>query len=143
MNTEKNEARDAVEMTVPGWGSVEFGRRLGLKALAGTAAVGGVAALAGASAAAASVKSSTIKIGYVTPKTGALSDFAGPDNFVLSLIRSSSYFKKGMKIGGHQYHFEIIVKDSQSSASIASQVTQQLIQSSGVDIVVTLSLIHI
>ena len=126
-------------MTIPGWGSVEFGRRLGLKALGATAAVGGLAALTKASAASAATKSEVIKIGYVTPKTGALADFAGPDDFVLSLVRGSSYFSKGMTIGGKKYKFEITVKDSQSDPSVASQVTTELIQSTGVDLIVTSS----
>jgi branched-chain amino acid transport system substrate-binding protein len=71
--------------------------------LGATAAVGGLAALTSASAASAATKSSTIKIGYVTPKTGSLADFAGPDDYVLSLIRSSSVFSKGMTIGGKKY----------------------------------------
>jgi branched-chain amino acid transport system substrate-binding protein len=139
MSSEERSTGGTGEATIPGWGSVEFGRRLGLKALGATAAVGGLAALTSASAASAATKSSTIKIGYVTPKTGALADFAGPDNFVLSLIRSSSYFSKGMTIGGKKYKFEITVKDSQSNASVASQVTTELIQSTGVDLIVTSS----
>lgn len=127
------------ELTIPGWGSVEFGRRLGLKAMGVAAMAGGVAALSKASEAAAATKSQTIKIGYVTPSTGALAAFAGPDKFVLNLIRGSSLFTKGMKIGGTKYKFQIIVKDSQSSPTVAAQVTTQLIQASGVDLVVTSS----
>jgi branched-chain amino acid transport system substrate-binding protein len=139
MSNEERSGAGTGEPIIPGWGSVEFGRRLGLKALAGTAAVGGLAALTKASAASAATKSHTIKIGYVTPKTGSLADFAGPDDFVLSLVRSSSYFTKGMTIGGTKYKFEITVRDSQSNPSVASQVTTELIQSTGVDIVVTSS----
>ena len=139
MSGEDHSSGGTNEQTIPGWGSVEFGRRLGLKALAGTAAVGGLAALTKASAASAATKSHTIKIGYVTPKTGALADFAGPDDYVLSLVRASSYFTKGMTIGGTKYKFEITVKDSQSNPSVASQVTTELIQSTGVDIIVTSS----
>lgn len=139
MNNEEIRSGDPNDVVIPGWGSVEFGRRLGLKALGATALVGGAAALAKSSKAAAATKSSTIKIGYVTPKTGSLADFAGPDDFVLSLVRASSYFSKGMTIGGTKYKFEITVKDSQSDPSVASQVTTQLIQSTGVDLIVTSS----
>ncbi len=126
-------------LVIPGWGGVEFGRRLGLKAIGATALAGGVASLAKAAAAGAASKSNVIKIGYVTPKTGALADFAGPDSYVISLVKASGAFAKGMKIGGKTYRFEITVKDSQSNPSVASQVTTQLIQSTGVDIVVTSS----
>lgn len=137
--SDANGAPGAPELTIPGWGSVEFGRRLGLKALGVVAAAGGAAALTKASQAAAAAGSHTIKIGYVSPATGSLSDFAGPDKFVLSLVRGSSVFSKGLKVGGTTYKFEIIVKDSQSSPSVAAQVTTQLIQANGVDIVVTSS----
>jgi branched-chain amino acid transport system substrate-binding protein len=139
MSSEDSVYDGLVEPTIPGWGSVAFGRRLGLKAVAATAAAGGIGALAQASQAAAAVKSGTIKIGYVTPSTGALADFAGPDKFVLSLVRQASQFAKGMTIGGTKYKIQIIVKDSQSSPTIASQVTQQLIQQNGVDMVLTSS----
>ena len=139
MSGEDQSSGGSQELSIPGWGSVEFGRRLGLKALGATAAVGGIAALSKASAASAATKSDVIKIGYVTPKTGALADFAGPDDFVLSLVRGSSFFSKGMTIGGKKYKFEITVKDSQSDPSVASQVTTELIQSTGVDLIVTSS----
>lgn len=138
MNQEHTPSADGA-LGIPGWGSVEFGRRLGLKALGATALAGGVASLAKAAAAGATSTSTTIKIGYVTPKTGSLADFAGPDSYVISLVKGSSYFAKGMKIGGKTYKFEITVKDSQSNPSVASQVTTELIQSTGVDIVVTSS----
>jgi len=116
----------------------EFGRRLGLQALGVMVASGAVATLADVSAAQAAAKSGTIKIGYVSPRTGALADFAGPDAFVLALIKKSSYFLKGIKIGGTTYHIEITEKDTQSQPNVAVQVTQELINS-GVDLVLTSS----
>ena len=98
-----------------------------------------MAALAEASQAAAATKSGTIKIGYVTPSTGSLADFAGPDKFVLSLIRSASQFAKGITIGKTKYKIEVTVKNSQSDPSIASTVTTELIQQTGVDLIVTSS----
>jgi branched-chain amino acid transport system substrate-binding protein len=139
MGNEETVNNGFVERTIPGWGSVEFGRRLALKGLGATALVGGIEVLAKASEAAAATKSKTIKIGYVTPSTGPLADFAGPDKFVISLIRASSQFAKGMTIGGTKYKIQVIVKDSQSNPSIAGQVTTQLIQAYGVDVVVTSS----
>jgi branched-chain amino acid transport system substrate-binding protein len=127
------------EATVPGWGSVEFGRRLGLQALGAAALAGGLSTLTSAASASAASKSKVIKIGYVTPSTGALADFAGPDKFVLSLIRGSSFFSKGITIGKTKYSIQVIVKDSQSNPSIAGQVTTQLIQADGVDMVLTSS----
>ncbi|HSN02373.1 MAG TPA: ABC transporter substrate-binding protein, partial [Acidimicrobiales bacterium] len=125
--------------TIPGWGSLEFSRRMGLKALGVAAAAGGVSALTDAAASYGATKSTVIKIGFVTPSTGALASFAGPDNYVLKLVRASQYFAKGIKLGGTTYKIQIITADSQSSPSVAAQVTTQLIQAKGVDIVVTSS----
>ncbi|HTT59636.1 MAG TPA: hypothetical protein VMF33_06265, partial [Acidimicrobiales bacterium] len=60
------------------WREFEFGRRLGIQAAGVLAAGAGVASLIDVSTAAAAAKSSTIKIGYVSPQTGSLADFAGP-----------------------------------------------------------------
>ncbi|HEY5266604.1 MAG TPA: ABC transporter substrate-binding protein [Acidimicrobiales bacterium] len=123
---------------IPGWGGFEFGRRLALKAAGAIAASGAIVSLADVSAAHAASKSSTIKIGYVSPRTGALADFAGPDNFVLQEIRKSSYFAKGITIGKTKYKIEITEKDTQSLGNIAVQVTQELINS-GVDLILVSS----
>ncbi len=120
------------------WSEFEFGRRLGLKAAGVMAATGAIAVLGDVSAAHAASKSSTIKIGYVSPRTGALADFAGPDAFVIALIKKSSYFAKGIKIGKTHYKFEITEKDTQSQGNVAVQVTQELINS-GVDLILTSS----
>ena len=121
-----------------GWGGFEFGRRLALQASGLIAATTGVAALVNASSAAAATNSSVIKIGYVSPQTGALADFAGPDNYVLQKVKASPSFHNGVTIGGKKYTFEIIVKDTQSQANVAVQVTQALI-AAGVDIVLVTS----
>ena len=123
---------------IPGWGGFEFGRRLGLKAAGVIAASGALVSLADVSTAYAATKSSTIKIGFVSPRTGALADFAGPDNFVLHKIRASSYFAKGITIGRTKYKIEITEKDTQSLGNIAVQVTQELINS-GVDLILVSS----
>jgi branched-chain amino acid transport system substrate-binding protein len=120
------------------WREFEFGRRLGLQAAGVVAAGVGATSLLDISKAAAAAKSSTIKIGYVSPQTGSLADFAGPDKFVLASIKNTGVFKKGLTIGGTKYHFEITVKDTQSESNVAVQVTQQLI-ADGVDLVLVTS----
>jgi branched-chain amino acid transport system substrate-binding protein len=135
MNEEINPASDE---GIPGWGGYKFGRRLGLQAAAVMAASGALSTLADVSAAHAATKSGTIKIGFVSPRTGALADFAGPDAFVLKQIRASSYFAKGIVIGKTKYQIQIIEKDTQSLGNVAVQVTQQLINS-GCDLIVTSS----
>ena len=121
-----------------GWGDFEFGRRIGLKAAGIAAASAGLSTLTQVSESAAASKSSTIKIGYVSPRTGALADFAGPDKYVLAQVKNSPVFRHGLKIGGTKYKFEIIVKDTQSQSNVAVQVTQQLI-AAGVDLILVTS----
>ena len=132
------EIKPAGEEGMPGWGGYKFGRRLGLQAAAVMATSGALATLADVSAAHAATNSATIKIGFVSPRTGALANFAGPDEFVLKEIRASSYFAKGIMIGKTKYHIEIIEKDTQSLGNVAVQVTQELINA-GCDIILTSS----
>ena len=54
----------------------------------------------------------TIKIGYVTPSTGALAPFAAADDFILGGV--ADFLAGGLMIGGTSYTVEIIVEDSQS-----------------------------
>src|SRR5271170_8348162 len=97
----------AAEAGIPGWGGFEFGRRLGLQAAGAIAAGGALTSLIDVSSAHAAAKSGTIKIGFVSPRTGAFSDFAGPDKFVLNQIRGSSFYRKGITLGRSKYHIEI------------------------------------
>ena len=80
-----------------------------------------------------------VKIGYVTPETGALADFSQSDIFVLDKVRSTAPYAKGMKIGGKTYRLEVTVVDSQSDPNRAAQVAQQLVLQDKVDVVVTSS----
>ena len=109
MGIKESVGRGSNEDSVPGWGRVEFGRRLGLKAVAGTALIAGTT-IAATSTSEATSNAETIKIGYVTPSTGSFADFAGPDRFVLSLIRSASQFAKGITI--QQSAVDLIVTSS-------------------------------
>src|SRR5262249_36063632 len=78
----------------------------------------GVAALA--SFAAPLVRAAgPVKIGYVSPQTGALAPFAATDRFVIAGVKD--LFKKQNR------SIEIIVKDSQSSPAGASDVAAELI----------------
>ncbi len=81
----------------------------------------------------------TIKIGYVSPKTGAFADFSISDSFVLKKVRSSSAYAKGIKVGGKHYGIEIIPVDTQSDPNRAAQLAQQLIQQQKVDMILTTS----
>jgi branched-chain amino acid transport system substrate-binding protein len=81
--------------------------------------------------------STTIKIGFVSPITGATSGFGEPDPYVLSLARKA--FAKGLKIGGKTYTVQIVNRDSQSAPSHAAQVANDLIHGQNVDLMLSTS----
>jgi len=82
-------------------------------------------------------KGGTLKIGYVTPRTGALAPFGEADEFVLGVMRDR--LGDGLRIGGATYAIEIIDKNSESSSDTASSVAQELIVDDGVDLVLVSS----
>lgn len=83
--------------------------------------------------------SGKITIGFVSPQTGALAEFATPNNFVLSQVRQSSAYTNGFTVGGKKYSVDIVVADSQSDPNRASQVAHNLILNNHVDMIVTSS----
>ena len=82
-------------------------------------------------------KGSTLKIGFVSPRTGAAAGFGEPDGYVLSLARKA--FANGLTIGGTKYDVEILDRDGQSNPQRAAQVANDLINSDGVDLMLTTS----
>ena len=75
-----------------------------------------------------------LKIGYVTPKTGALAGFGEADDFILQGVREA--FKGGIDTKGGKRDVEILVKDSQSNPDRAGAVASDLILKDGVDLMV-------
>jgi len=123
--------------------STAFSRRTLLKAAAlGGTAVGASVALSSCTgikgsggSGGGSSAGETLKIGFVSPQSGPISTFASSDNFVLSEFKK--YVGDGIEIGGKKRKIEVIVKDSQSSATRASQVAKELISQDKVDFVVS------
>ncbi len=74
----------------------------------------------------------TIKIGYVTPQTGALAPFGEADVFVLNALRE--FMKDGVDIGGKSYTVEILDRDSESNSTTAAAVANDLITKDGVQL---------
>jgi branched-chain amino acid transport system substrate-binding protein len=106
-------------------------RRDLIKAL-GATAIAAPLILRGTTARAATSK--VVKIGHVTPQTGALAPFAEADPFILDQIRNA--VSKGINNGGSTYQVEIITKDSQSKTNRASEVAADLILKDKVDLIV-------
>jgi branched-chain amino acid transport system substrate-binding protein len=77
-------------------------------------------------------KSPSLKLGYVSPKTGPLAGFAEADDYVLAGINKA--FAGGLDNNGKKWAVEIVVKDSQSNPNRAAEVASQLILDSKVDI---------
>jgi branched-chain amino acid transport system substrate-binding protein len=84
-----------------------------------------------------STPSGSIKIGYVSPITGATSGFGEPDPYVIGLARKA--FSSGLSIGGTSYSVEIVSRDSQSTPSVSAQVANDLISGQKVDLMLTTS----
>ena len=82
----------------------------------------------------AQAQSATIKIGHVSPKTGPLAGFGEADTFILEQVRG--ILSNGFENGGKTYKVEIISKDSQSSASRASEVAAELILGDKVNLLI-------
>jgi branched-chain amino acid transport system substrate-binding protein len=79
----------------------------------------------------------SIKIGYVSPITGADAAFGEPDGYVLGLARKA--FANGLTIGGKNYSVTIIDKDGQSNPQQSAQVAMDLINSEKIDLMLTTS----
>jgi branched-chain amino acid transport system substrate-binding protein len=79
----------------------------------------------------------TIKLGFVSPITGATAGFGEPDGYVLSLARKA--FANGLTVGGKKYAVQIVNRDSQSAPSHAAQVANDLIHKENVDLMLSTS----
>src|ERR1700716_4071424 len=75
----------------------------------------------------------TIKIGYVSPKSGPLAAFAEADDFILGQFRST--VKNGLKLRSETYQIEVIEKDSQSNPNRAAEVAKELITRDNVGLI--------
>src|SRR5262249_56274624 len=78
-----------------------------------------------------------LKIGFVSPRTGATAGFGEPDGYVLELARKA--LAAGLAIGGKAYEVQVVDKDSQSNPQRSAQVANELITGEGVDLMLTTS----
>ena len=74
----------------------------------------------------------TIKIGYVTPRTGPLAPFGATDSF--SIAQMQKLFHNGLRIGKNTFPVEILARDAQSNSNRAATVAQSLILDDNVDL---------
>lgn len=81
--------------------------------------------------------SRTIKLGFISPRTGPIAAFGEADDFVISALNKQ--LAEGIDIKGTRYPVQIIQRDSQSSANRAAEVAGQLIRSDKVDLLLASS----
>jgi len=109
----------------------EFIKNVGATA-GGAALAGGLPSLWSTASAA-----ETIKVGFISPRTGPLASFGEADPYVLELARKA--LAKGITVGGKTYAVELLDRDTQSDPARAGQLAKDLINGSGVDMMLTTS----
>ncbi|HEX3453211.1 MAG TPA: ABC transporter substrate-binding protein [Gaiellaceae bacterium] len=85
----------------------------------------------------AAPEANTIKVGFVSPRSGVLGGFGEPDPFALGLARKA--LAKGLKVGGKTYSVVIVDKDTQSDPARAGQLAKSLINSTKIDVMLSTS----
>jgi branched-chain amino acid transport system substrate-binding protein len=110
-------------------------RFMQLAGLSGAAALAGCRDSGGGGGGDAAAR--TVKLGYVTPKTGSLAGFGEADDYVLGSMQE--IFRDGLRIGGTSYPIQIVPKDTQSDPNRAATVAGDLINTDKVDIVLVSS----
>ncbi|WP_323780678.1 ABC transporter substrate-binding protein [Thalassovita sp.] len=78
----------------------------------------------------------TIRIGFVSPRTGPLAGFGKTDGYVLDRAREA--LAGGLEIGGKSYAVEILDRDTQSDPARAAQLAKELINA-GIDLMLAVS----
>lgn len=73
-----------------------------------------------------------VRIGYVSPRTGALAPFAESDPFTLSQVQQ--VLARGLDIGGTNYEVEITAIDDQSNSDRAATSANELINADGINL---------
>lgn len=78
-----------------------------------------------------------LRIGFVSPLTGALAGFGECNPYLVDLITQS--LASGVTIGDTTYPVEILARDSQSDPNRAAQLAKELITSDKVDLMLSCS----
>jgi branched-chain amino acid transport system substrate-binding protein len=119
-------------------------RRLGRRRFLSTVAATGALAVAGAcaagprGAAAAPERAGTVRIGFVSPETGALSAFGETDQHTVATFEEH-VARHPLRIGGRAHGVEVLKRDSQSDPDRAADVAADLILNDEVHLVLVSS----
>jgi branched-chain amino acid transport system substrate-binding protein len=79
----------------------------------------------------------TLKIGFVSPRTGPLASFGETDGFIVDLARKA--LAGGLEVNGTVYKVELLDRDTQSDPARAGQLAKSLINDDGVDLMLATS----
>jgi branched-chain amino acid transport system substrate-binding protein len=115
------------------------GRRSGLsrRQVLTAAGASGLALATGLRATNSAAAENVLKIGFVSPRTGALAGFGETDGYVLELARKA--LAKGLTIGDKTYEVKILDQDTQSDPARSGQLAKSLINGEGVDLMLAVS----
>ena len=102
-----------------------------------SASAAGLAAAARPYGAFAAGPEATLKVGFVSPRTGKLAGFGETDGYILELARKA--LASGLKVGDKTYGVDILDRDSQSDPSRAGQLAKTLINSDKIDMMLVIS----
>ncbi len=79
----------------------------------------------------------TLKIGFISPRTGPLAGFGEPDPYILGLARKK--LAAGLTVGGKHYAVQVVDKDTTSDPVRAGQLARELINKDKVDLILSSS----
>ena len=74
----------------------------------------------------------TLRIGYISPRTGPFAPFAEADDFITGQFQKA--IADGITVGGKKYKVELLARDDQSNPDRASNLAVELINKQGVDL---------
>lgn len=79
----------------------------------------------------------TLRIGFISPRSGPLALFGEGDGWVLEQVRKQ--LAQGVDVGGKRWNIEFIAKDTQSNPVRAAALAKELINADKVDFVLSTS----
>ena len=80
----------------------------------------------------------TVRIGYVSPRTGALAPFGEADTYVIDTM-TAHFEDNPLTIGDQEYAVEVVAKDAASDSDRAGEVAAELINDDEVDLILASS----
>ena len=102
-----------------------------------SAVAGGSALTAIPSLRSAADATESLKVGFISPRSGPLAGFGEGDPYVLELARKA--LANGVNSGGKTYGVEILDRDTQSDPTRAGQLAKELINGNKIDFMLTTS----